>query len=533
MPLLSRKRAAPLLRQVGNKPHASADDHEETAGTQKEEMKGGQVEEEDIYGEPLSSSDEAAAPPPQASQPSRTSNGAQSVKAAKAKSTPEMTTTRRRPQARAPRVPKTGSYLKGRQDKAKRGLADETDKENQCSSPQGGAEESGEGVLNPEMGHRRSKKPKTFTTKNIHATASYAKPTTYSTKASAKAVPSTKTSRRDIKRESVEEEDDSDNCSLASLDYGDLTAAEKNTSMPARTRIKKVEPPPTPPPRPNLLEQLGNYKHDSTTPPASSQPSHAHSSTHLNLNPHSSGPSSPLSSLPSTPQESAETLEKYFADLPPNTRDDQCPLCQAPVSPTHYRSFWTGKALRLGHQTAFCKQHHQRSAAAEYAKQGYPRIDWAALPARIAAKKPQLTAILRDTAPEPSTFRLAHAAAVRSGRELKVRAMLADDSILRSSTGYYGARGFRVMMEVMTGQLRDVLAQCQRDDEVVGRYGFAAFMREVLVPELTLLLVGEDLGGVGVERAREVVGGSGEVGWVVNEEVEDRVEGEGEGSDGE
>lgn len=228
---------------------------------------------------------------------------------------------------------------------------------------------------------------------------------------------------------------------------------------------------------------------------------------------------------------------------PPPSRPDPdtiCALCEDAVDETEQLRFWALHPRTVRNQMLFCKEHKRAKAQQEYTAQGFPAIDWPALPARIRALRPELVALLRNDTPEESAFRRAHTQRLASGKaavlprgKARKKAPAHDEAApapqtdalglgLGGSTGYYGARGKRVMMEVVSAELAEDIREVAARDPVVGRSGFAMFLQAVLVPELTLLLVMQD-NEVGKGVAGQIVAQSAELGEVLNEEVGDEV----------
>jgi hypothetical protein len=211
-----------------------------------------------------------------------------------------------------------------------------------------------------------------------------------------------------------------------------------------------------------------------------------------------------------------------MVDLPEEAPEvtNKCPLCEEPVKESHYLDFWIGKKKTVFYQTLFCKEHKRRKALKEYRDKGYPEIDWEDLPSRIRDYHPRLKAVLRNE--KPSEYRQKHAQRLADRDARAVRIQLDSDAAYESTTGYYGSRGKRAMMEAITSQLGPVISECAERDRVVAFNGFATFVQSVLVPELTVWMIMDDK-DFSEKKAREVVQESGALGEVVNEEVEDRV----------
>lgn len=263
---------------------------------------------------------------------------------------------------------------------------------------------------------------------------------------------------------------------------------------------------------------------------ASSQLSGSQTASLPNLDPYISGKSTPLSSLDSldppgpsliAPDAAIRDLEQYLADLPDASEaTSKCTICEETVDPLHYTEFWEGKRKTVQHQTLFCKEHKKRKALEEYKKNGYPHIDWDAFPDKIQQYHPDLIAVLRNT--KSSRYRDLHAQRLADRDERTVRKLIDSDAIFQSTTGYYGSRGQRAMMEAIVSELGPVIRECVKSDPVVAFNGIANFVQAVLVPELTIWMVMDDK-SCSEAKAREIVQQSGALGEVVHEEVEDRV----------
>ncbi|KAF2196405.1 hypothetical protein GQ43DRAFT_445136 [Delitschia confertaspora ATCC 74209] len=275
-------------------------------------------------------------------------------------------------------------------------------------------------------------------------------------------------------------------------------ATSKSAASPAKTR-------------PNLLEHLSEY---GNLPTATARSSVA--STPLNLDTDAPD-SSPLSSFASHLSEDSDSSPE-----PSNPEIAECPLCHQPIPAARLAAFRKEHPrMNVRDQGLFCHKHKRHKAEEEYAERGYPSINWSSFDKRMEKHYPRLKSILLNRG-EPSHYRSLLEEKVRRGEDRTLLSTVGKSSFDSSTTGYYGSRGARVMMEAITRRFAGLIREVAVKDKVVSFGGIGNFVQRVLVPELSLELVREDL-GVGEEEARKVVRQSGGVGELVNEEVEDEV----------
>ncbi|OCK77699.1 hypothetical protein K432DRAFT_268623, partial [Lepidopterella palustris CBS 459.81] len=198
-----------------------------------------------------------------------------------------------------------------------------------------------------------------------------------------------------------------------------------------------------------------------------------------------------------------------------------CPLCCEPVDETHLYTFVAAHPrMNIRMQSKFCHEHKKRSAALRYTELGYPVIQWHKLESRMQAHWPHVEAVLAGTT--PSYFRDRLEKKVAKGEERTLFSTIMTDEFKSSTTGYFGPRGARTMMESITKQFAPQIRRLAPTDPLIASGGVSNFVQAVLVPELASRLVGEDM-GVGGERARELLGESGRIGNLVNEEEDDAI----------
>jgi hypothetical protein len=541
---LSRQGVKSLLRTVGGKPHASSDDHAETADTCISDAKPAGMTEEDINAEPISSDDEMANPEPEvevevvdiSSPAPPRKKRAQPLVAADSQK-PRRTT-----QTTRPRVPTKGAFESGKREKEGRRTKGkgEDEKENtwevpgsqsSSSSAKREAEEPGIVEMFDSYAFGLPKKQRVGygSTTNIHAgppkPKPYRKTKTFAGQRTGytDSLPNRSTLGPDYdqyRNGSVEKKDNDSDISDSEMVPLPGVLREPRTRRPNPTLQE---------PFASNFDDLAAYRDEPT-------PSTSDTSKLPNLNPNSSGTSTPLSSVPlspiddppsrnpQAPLENASDLQAYLNSVAAPPSDDKCPLCEAPVPQTLYWSWWKGKKMSVQQRSLFCHEHRKREAQEEYTKRGYPDIDWEGFPQKIEGHHPRLIALLRnDVGVRKSTYREAHRERVLAGERTTVKALMQREELLESKTGYYGTRGRRAMMEIMASQLADTIRECVAKDDVVSWGGMANFVQNVLVPELAIELVMEDM-CVSEAVAKEIVEESKELGCLVNEEIEDRVE---------
>ncbi|KAK3713226.1 hypothetical protein LTR37_008659 [Vermiconidia calcicola] len=244
---------------------------------------------------------------------------------------------------------------------------------------------------------------------------------------------------------------------------------------------------------------------------------------------HTRSPS--LSSL-SSPPSSPEVEEIRHLNLPtaqPYVARTECTICGQDVDISLKESFedefTQGKQLSYKWQQRFCL-YHKRHEAKQLSKQkGYPEIDWNGLEKRMRRHHSRLKAVMVNKTASYYRDRLSERVKERSKTALQ--AMNDEDGAKHGAdTGYYGPRGEKVMTDHIIAHLSDNLRQQATKDRLVASSGVlggvSGFLQAVLVPELAEQLVREDMKLSG-DDARKVVAESGELGDLLNPEVDDHV----------
>ncbi|KAF1839958.1 uncharacterized protein K460DRAFT_349497 [Cucurbitaria berberidis CBS 394.84] len=524
---LTRKGAPPLLRMVGGKRHASDKDHEEPAykgrpdtnekakKRKEEEEEEEEKEEQLINAEPLSTDDELQQPPPRPSPSSRRKIAVPIKKVDAELKQPQRKSSRKAPPIRAPAK---GSYQSGKADKATKGVEDDKENATSTQSSVEASEDQGWGFAE-EFRLPSPKKQKTQYGANARGASSraniHAPPAKKFGTGPSKNVPRAKgkTSYTRKNRTQPQEEDDVSDVSMMSNDEldrilktGPQDKDGKSTLAPLDDEeLKNILDEPSKPTR--ILYQLGDWVQDQAPP------------------------SSQLES--SAPQEALDNIKEYIEQLPQDEAEGtRCSLCKELVELEDYWEFWKGRDKTVKNHTAYCTRHRRKSAQEEYRGEGYPEIEWDALPQRIKAHRQDLYKVLNNK--RPSRYRERYeplaltgkAAAVPSRRKdlpQEVQDELDSYALDDKATypGYYGPHGRRIITENVMKVLKNEIKTCR--DSVVQASGPAAFVQAVLVPEVAILLIMEDC-TVDREEAEEIREKTYDMGLLLNEEIEDSLE---------
>ncbi|APA05558.1 hypothetical protein sscle_01g003280 [Sclerotinia sclerotiorum 1980 UF-70] len=189
----------------------------------------------------------------------------------------------------------------------------------------------------------------------------------------------------------------------------------------------------------------------------------------------------------------------------------RCPMCNEAVAAEDLEAFGE---MNTRKQEKFCLSHQRKSARSNWKVKGYPDIDWTTLDSRIANHH----AFIK---------RLISGASCHSRDKLDEKIRTGKDRNLMKTTtnltpGYYGSRGLRLMSENIMHKFTPKLKERAPIDRLISARGPTAFVESVIVPELTVLLIKEDM-KVDEEEAREILKESCEIGDLVNEEIKDVV----------
>lgn len=205
------------------------------------------------------------------------------------------------------------------------------------------------------------------------------------------------------------------------------------------------------------------------------------------------------------------TMTTYENDFPTMTQLARCPMCSQPVDPDELRALGT---MNMRQQARFCQSHQKKSAMETWELEEYPEIQWENLDSRIAKHYTFINELING---KDSHYRTILEEKVKAGKD---RTLLKSEANL--TPGYYGSRGLTEISESIMRKFTRQLKTRAPVDCLLSARGFAGFVQSVLVPEVTVLLIMEDM-TVDVERAREVLTESVGVGELVHEEIKDVV----------
>ncbi|TGO84350.1 hypothetical protein BPOR_0515g00030 [Botrytis porri] len=206
-----------------------------------------------------------------------------------------------------------------------------------------------------------------------------------------------------------------------------------------------------------------------------------------------------------------EDLEREDSSEIDDYTGSRCPMCNEPVATEDLKAL--GK-MNTRKQEKFCLSHQRKSARSNWKSKGYPDIDWETLDSRISNHHAFIEKIIGGAT---CHYREVFDEKVKAGK---------DRNLMKSSTnlipGYYGSRGLRLISENIMHEFTPLKKNRAPLDRLIAARSTAAFVDSVVVPEVTVLLIKEDM-NVSDEEARTILTDSSEMGDLVNEEIKDVV----------
>ncbi|QSZ33919.1 hypothetical protein DSL72_005493 [Monilinia vaccinii-corymbosi] len=189
----------------------------------------------------------------------------------------------------------------------------------------------------------------------------------------------------------------------------------------------------------------------------------------------------------------------------------RCPMCNEHVAAEDLEAFGEMNTRR---QEKFCLSHQRKSARSDWKSKGYPDIDWTTLDSRISNHHAFIKKIIGGASCHSRSIL---DETIKAGK---------DRNLMKSTTnlipGYYGSRGLRLISENIMSKFTPKLKERAPIDRLIAARGPTAFVESVVIPEVTVLLIQEDM-KVDEEGAREILKESCEMGDLVNEEIKDVV----------
>ncbi|KAI9740976.1 MAG: hypothetical protein M1834_002687 [Cirrosporium novae-zelandiae] len=198
-----------------------------------------------------------------------------------------------------------------------------------------------------------------------------------------------------------------------------------------------------------------------------------------------------------------------------------CPICNVEVDEEHLRNFNIDRYSSVKNQSLFHKSHLQSEARQNWTKKGYPEIRWEDFEKRLKRFLPQVKELVdlkRD-----SFYRKAIESKPRA-RTRRAKELMAEKGSNIFTPGYYGSRGKALMCDLLITTFSSNLQTAQSEDSLLKSLSVPIYVQEVLVPELTIILVKDDM-NVDDEQARNILNESSELGDLLNAEVDDIVTG--------
>lgn len=207
---------------------------------------------------------------------------------------------------------------------------------------------------------------------------------------------------------------------------------------------------------------------------------------------------------------------EHDIDLPPVT--GRCPVCRKFVTDST-RLFVPAnlRKLSLQKQQEFCLEHQSSEARDFWEQSKYPEIRWDDLEyKRIPGKLESLKKIISRQQNSFYLDELDHRIQEAKGNRRKIQAYLSQGVVDVAKPGYYGLKGSRIMVNAITESLTEALVEALQRDSAIRHAGVGAYVSAVLVPELTLLLVMEDMHLEDPRKGRRVLDESSPVGLLLN-----------------
>ncbi|KAF4634365.1 hypothetical protein G7Y89_g3733 [Cudoniella acicularis] len=206
-----------------------------------------------------------------------------------------------------------------------------------------------------------------------------------------------------------------------------------------------------------------------------------------------------------------DQLELIEDDFPTMIQRARCPMCNKPVDIDDLKAYGNMDTRK---QEKFCQSHQKKTALEDWDAKGYPEIDWDHLDARISKHFKFIKKLINGG---KSPYRDMFQQIVDTGQ---------DRNLLKMNTnlipGYFGGRGLRAISEIIMHEFTPLIKKRAVKDKLIAARTVVDFVQYVLVPEVTVLMIMEDM-DVEVEEARDILKESAIIGELVHEEIKEVV----------
>jgi len=197
----------------------------------------------------------------------------------------------------------------------------------------------------------------------------------------------------------------------------------------------------------------------------------------------------------------------------------RCPICDVNVDQETLDDFeLQNPKMDLRAQQLFCRTHKKHDAQREWSERGYPDINWDKFPNRLKKFRVGIGKLLKH--PGQSHFRSAMEQRLLRGKDRNLMMHVQHEDFRKSSVGYYGPKGLRLMTHFILDQFSDEIRNLAGSDTVIAARGPTGYVQMVLAPELAALLVKEDMrtkrNKIDDEQAREILSASIDIGELLN-----------------
>ncbi|KAI5366327.1 Putative restriction of telomere capping protein [Septoria linicola] len=208
----------------------------------------------------------------------------------------------------------------------------------------------------------------------------------------------------------------------------------------------------------------------------------------------------------------------------------ECKICNERLRKTLQEQFedeiLKDKSWNFKWQGRFCLWHKRKTAHEIWQEREYPDLDWTTLRERMRKHDKYILDVLNDRVKSYHRDKLQEESKHGRSRQKDI----VTDGNGKFIMGYYGQKGEQQVHEYIMTRFADALRKRSTKDKLILATGIQGgvngFVQLVLAPHLVELLVKEDLklnGDAWEDRAREVLAESAEIGELLFPEEHDKV----------